>query len=218
MRPLPSGHFSPASAVVAAIFLLAVGISLAFLLEWKFGTVSVAYMVSTLAYSFYLKNVALVDAMIVASGFLLRAVAGAVVLGLTVSPWLYAGTGAGALLISFGKRRNELIVMGQDAAQHRGVLAEYNHPQLMDQLIAVMTSSTLITYALYTFLAPNLPDNHGMMLTIPFVLYGIFRYLYLIYHKNLGGTPEEVLLSDGPMLANVVLWLGSAAAILVIFR
>lgn len=215
-RPIASGRLSKSMAKSAAAVLFTAGLALAFLLRWEFGVVAAIYVASTLAYSLYLKNVAILDAMIVASGFLLRAVAGAVIIDVTVSPWLYAGTSAGALLISFGKRRNELALLGS-GGEHRPTLAEYAHPQLMDQLIAVATSATLITYALYTFLAPNLPANHAMMLTIPFVLYGLFRYLFLIYHRNMGGSPEEILLKDAPMLVNMTLWLASAAAILLMF-
>ena len=215
-RPIASGRLSKAVAVSTAVVLFTTGLALAFLLRPEFGAVAAIYVASTLAYSLYLKNVAILDAMLVASGFLLRAIAGAEIIDVTVSPWLYAGTSAGALLISFGKRRNELAVVGS-GGEHRPTLAEYAHPQLMDQLIAVATSATLITYALYTFLAPNLPANHAMMLTIPLVLYGIFRYLFLIYHRNMGGSPEEILLRDVPMLVNMALWLASAAAILLMF-
>lgn len=215
-RPIASGRLSKPIAVLTAVILFTAGLALAFLLRQTFGVVASIYVVSTLSYSLYLKNVAILDAMIVASGFLLRAVAGAEIIDVTVSPWLYAGTSAGALLISFGKRRNELALVGS-GGEHRPTLAEYSHPQLMDQLIAVATSATLITYAMYTFLAPNLPANHAMMLTIPFVLYGLFRYLFLIYHRNMGGSPEEILLKDGPMLVNMALWLAAAAAILLMF-
>ncbi len=215
-RPIASGRLSKPMAVSVAVVLFTAGLALAFLLRPEFGAVAAIYVGTTLAYSLYLKNVAILDAMLVASGFLLRAVAGAEIIDVTVSPWLYAGTSAGALLISFGKRRNELAVVG-NSGEHRPTLAEYAHPQLMDQLIAVATSATLITYALYTFLATNLPDNHAMMLTIPFVLYGLFRYLFLIYHRNMGGSPEEILLKDAPMLLNMALWLASAAAILLMF-
>ncbi len=215
-RPIAAGRLSKSTAVGAAVVLFMAGLALAFVLRPEFGIVAAVYVASTLAYSLYLKNVAILDAMIVASGFLLRAVAGAEIIGVTVSPWLYAGTSAGALLISFGKRRNELMLVG-NGGEHRPTLAEYAHPQLMDQLMAVATSATLITYALYTFLAPNLPENHAMMLTIPFVLYGLFRYLFMVYHRNMGGSPEEILLKDAPMLVNMALWLASAAAILLMF-
>lgn len=215
-RPIASGRLSKPTAIGASVVLFTAGLALAFVLRPEFGVVAAAYVASTLAYSLYLKNIAILDAMLVASGFLLRAVAGAEIIGVTVSPWLYAGTSAGALLISFGKRRNELALMG-NSAEHRPALAAYSHPQLMDQLMAVATSATLITYAMYTFLAPNLPANHAMMLTIPFVLYGIFRYLFLVYHRNMGGSPEEILLKDAPMLVNMALWLASAAAILLVF-
>jgi len=152
--------------------------------------------------------------MIIAAGFVLR-VAGGVAL-VTVerfSPWLYVVTTLGALYIGFGKRRSELALLETEANNHRRVFDGYTIP-LLDQLILIVSSTTIIAYSLYTFSAPNLPANHSMMLTIPFVLYGVFRYLYLIQVKQAGGAPEELLLSDRPLQATIILW---GITILIIF-
>jgi hypothetical protein len=130
------------------------------------------------------------------------------------SPWLYLVVTLGALFLGFGKRRHELLLLDDDADTHRAILAEYTVP-FLDQLIGLVTSTMVIAYSLYTFSAPNLPDNHAMMLTIPFVLYGLFRYLYLIHVKKEGGAPEELLLSDKPLLATGVLWV--LAVVLVLY-
>jgi hypothetical protein len=144
--------------------------------------------------------------MIVASGFLLRVAAGVpLVEAERFSPWLYVCMTLLALLIGFGKRRHELVLLQENAGEHRQSLQEYNL-SLLDHVISIVTASTLLAYALYTFSAPNLPSNHTMMLTIPFVLYGIFRYLYLIHVKGMGGAPEEIVLSDRPLQAAVLLW------------
>jgi hypothetical protein len=132
------------------------------------------------------------------------------------SPWLYICMTLLALLIGFGKRRHELVLLKENANAHRQSLQEYNL-SMLDHAINIVTSSTLLAYALYTFSAPNLPPNHTMMLTIPFILYAIFRYLYLIYVKGMGGTPEEIVLSDRPLQAAVVLWGGSVIIVMYLF-
>jgi hypothetical protein len=144
--------------------------------------------------------------MIVAGGFLLRVAAGVPLVDAErFSPWLYVCMTLLALLIGFGKRRHELVLLREEAGGHRQSLQDYNLT-LLDHVISVVTASTLVAYALYTFSAPNLPPNHTMMLTIPFVLYGIFRYLYLIHVKKMGGAPEEIVLSDRPLQAAIGLW------------
>jgi 4-hydroxybenzoate polyprenyltransferase len=217
LRPLASGRLQPQAALAAAVVMVAVGVALSFLLEWRFGAVVLVYLALMLAYNFFLREVLLLDVMAIAGGFVLRAAGGAVAIDVPVSPWLYVGISLGALLIGFGKRRNELLVLGQEnSAEHRPTLSAYAHSQFVDQLVAVASSALVIAYALYTFLAPNLPENHAMMLTIPFVLYGVMRYLYLIYHKSLGGEPEEVLLTDKPLLLDIVLWVTTAGIILLV--
>ena len=152
-------------------------------------------MAMMLAYSFYLKHVVLLDLMIIAAGFVLRAMAGALVIDVPISPWLYVVTALGALFLAINKRRAEIVLLKEDANEHRPILEEYT-PPLLDQMASIVTASTLVAYGLYTFTAPALPTNHSMMLTIPFVLYGIFRYLYLVHARGEGGSPEEVLLKD----------------------
>ena len=218
-RAVASGRLPIGAAVGGAIVLAAAGLALAFLLRPLFGVVAVAYIALTLAYSLGLKRHAIIDVMALSGGYILRAVAGAVAIAVPISPWLYVVTGLGALLIGFGKRRNELALAGDDGAAEgqRRVLRDYS-VKVLDQLIAVVAPATLVAYILYSFSAPGLPDDHTMMLTIPLVAYGLFRYLYLVYHRNLGETPEEALLTDRPLLAATALWLAAALAILAVFR
>jgi 4-hydroxybenzoate polyprenyltransferase len=213
-RPLPSGELAPTTAIITAVALVAITLPLAFALNLGFGLTILAYFSLNLAYSFYLKHLVIIDVMSVAAGFVLRAVAGALVIQVPISPWLYVCTTLLALFISFSKRRHELLLLEGNATQHRQILEDYSI-HLLDELNAIVASTTIIAYSLYTFSAPNLPANHSMMLTIPFVLYGIFRYLYLIHHKNEGGTPEEMLLKDRPFLVNIILW--GVAVVVVLY-
>jgi 4-hydroxybenzoate polyprenyltransferase len=153
-----------------------------------------------------LKHIPLIDVLVLASGFVLRVGAGVSIIEVQrFSPWLYVVTTLLALYLGFGKRRAELSLLEQDANAHRRVLSGYNIA-LLDQLITIVSGTTIVAYSLYTFSAPNLPTNHSMMLTIPFVIYGIFRYLYLIQVEQAGGEPEEMLLSDRPLQATILLW------------
>jgi 4-hydroxybenzoate polyprenyltransferase len=205
-RPLASGQLKPTVATVAAIVALLAVLPVGFLLHPVFGGILTLYLLSQIAYSFWLKNIVIIDVMLIASGFLLR-VAGGVPLvdAQRFSPWLYVCMTLLALLIGFGKRRHELVLLKQDANMHRQSLEEYNLP-LLDHVISIVTASTLLAYALYTFSAEGLPPNHTMMLTIPFVLYAIFRYLYLVHVNELGGAPEEIALSDRPLQVTFILW------------
>ncbi len=214
LRPLASGQLSPRVAAVAAVILAITALVGAFITNLTLGLVVLAYLLLNLAYSFYLKHIVIVDVMSIAAGFVLRVVAGAVVVQVTrFSPWLYVCTTLLALFIGLGKRRHELVLLAEDANTHRAILDHYTIP-FLDQLISLVTSTTVIAYALYTFSAPNLPPNHLMMLTVPFVLYGLFRYLYLIHVRKLGGAPDELLLQDLPLLISVLLWAGSVVVIL----
>jgi 4-hydroxybenzoate polyprenyltransferase len=205
-RPLASGQLSTRVAVAAAVVIPLVALPLGYLLNPVFGAILIGYLLIQIAYSFWLKNVVIVDVMLVAAGFLLRVAAGVpLVEAVRFSPWLYVCMTLLALLISFGKRRHELVLLKENANAHRQSLQEYNLA-LLDQAITIVTASTLLAYALYTFSAEGLPPNHTMMLTIPFVLYAIFRYLYLVHVKGIGGAPEEIVLSDRPLQAAVVLW------------
>jgi 4-hydroxybenzoate polyprenyltransferase len=217
-RPLPSGQLSIHVALAAAVVMPLIGLPLGFLLDPIFGGILTGYLLIQLAYSFWLKNIVIVDVMLVASGFILRVAAGVpLVKAERFSPWLYICMMLLALLIGFGKRRHELVLLKENANMHRQSLQDYNLP-LLDHIISIVTASTLLAYALYTFSAPNLPPNHTMMLTLPFVLYGIFRYLYLIHVKGMGGAPEEIALSDRPLQATVVLWGLSVIIVMYVFR
>jgi 4-hydroxybenzoate polyprenyltransferase len=234
LRPIASGTLSRSAAIAAVVVLVSIAIGGSLLLDAyaqsfpypagapvfpfadPFTLIGLSYLVLQVAYSFYLKHVVIVDIFAIASGFVLRVVAGAAVIQVPISPWLYVITILLSLFLGFSKRRNELVVLEAAAVQHRAILREYT-PVLLDEMIAVTTASTVIAYSLYTFTAENLPTNHSMMLTIPFVLYGIFRYLYLIHVKNEGGSPEEMLLRDRPLTVAVILWGFAVVAILYIF-
>lgn len=215
-RPVAAGRLQPVQAAITAGLLLAICLPAAFALDPAFGLVALAYVVQTLAYSAFLKHVVIVDVFTIAAGFVLRAIAGAVVIGVPISPWLYVCTILGALFLGLTKRRHELLLLNDDAAQHRRILQEYS-PYLLDQMIMIVTSTAVIAYSFYTFSAETLPKNHVMMVTIPFVLYGIFRYLYLVHQKDAGGTPEDVLLHDRPLLADILLWGATSVAVLYVF-
>lgn len=213
-RPIASGKLPVPVAIGTVVVLLAVTFTLAFLLSRQFFIIAAMYFAINLAYSLGLKNVLLVDVLIIAAGFVLRVAAGVSLIEVErFSPWLYVVTTLGALYIGFGKRRAEVMLLEQNANQHRKVLDGYTLP-FLDQMITIVSSTTVIAYSLYTFSAPNLPSNHAMMLTIPFVLYGIFRYLWLLQVKKEGGAPEEILLSDRPIQVVVLLWVIS---VLIIF-
>ncbi len=204
-RPLPSGRLAPRVAQAALVAELAAALGGSFLLGPAFGLVALIYLVINIAYSFSLKNVVILDVFTIAAGFVLRAVAGAVVIGVAISPWLYVVTILLALFLAIGKRRHELLLLEEGRGAHRRVLEEYSAP-LLDDMLSVVMASTVIAYSLYTFTAENLPDNHAMMLTVPVALYGLFRYLYLIHRRNAGGAPEEVLFQDRPLLAAILVW------------
>ena len=219
-RPIASGALKPQMAVAAVAFILPVTFILSWFLSPWFAAVGAIYMAKDFAYSFGLKHVVIIDVFLIAAGFTLRAVAGALAIGAPISPWLYVVTSLGALFLGLNKRKHELLLLGAGAGSHRRVLDEYS-PALVDEMLAVITATTVMSYGLYTFTADNLPqclrDNHLMMLTIPFVLYGIFRYLYLVYQKNEGSSPEEVLLRDRPLLICVLLWGLTSATLLYVF-
>jgi len=213
-RPIPSGALPVSIAIIFAILLLVIAFPAAYLLAPDFALICAIYFVMNLAYSKWLKHVPLLDVLIIAAGFVLRVAGGVMLIQVQrFSPWLYVVMTLGALYIGFGKRRSELSLLAAGASNHRRVLEGYTIP-LLDQLITIVSSTTIVAYSLYTFSAPNLPDNHSMMLTIPFVIYGIFRYLYLIQVKDSGGAPEEMLFSDRPLQITIVLW---GAAVLFIF-
>ena len=205
-RPLAAGELTVGAARIFAIGLLAVALPLSYLLSPAFAAVSVIYFLTNLAYSRWLKHIPLIDVLFLAAAFVLRVMAGVVLIHVErFSPWLYVVTTLLALYLGFGKRRAELALLPVGEIAHRRVLNGYTIP-LLDQLITIVSSTTIIAYSLYTFSAPNIPNNHIMMLSIPFVIYGIFRYLYLIQVKNSGGAPEVVLVSDRPLQIAILFW------------
>jgi 4-hydroxybenzoate polyprenyltransferase len=205
-RPIASGELPVKIAVWAMAVILVVSLSLGFLISIKFVAVGAAYILLNIAYTKWLKHIPLVDVFTIATGFVMRVGAG--VAAITVnqfSPWLYVLITLLALYLGFGKRRAELATLAEDANSTRRVLEGYTLP-LLDQLIIIVTSSTLVSYSLYTFLAPIEAGNHAMMLTIPFVMYAFFRYLYLVQVKHIGSAPEDVLLTDRPLQISIALW------------
>jgi 4-hydroxybenzoate polyprenyltransferase len=214
-RPIASGALSVPVARAAAPSLFALGLLAAWTLGPGFFLCAVAYLALNLAYSFGLKNVVILDVLAIAIGFVLRAVAGAVAIQVVFSDWLLVCTILLALFLALAKRRHELVTL-DDAAAHRRILAEYS-PYLLDQMIAVVTASCLTAYAFYT-LAPDTVAKYRtdrLALTIPFVIYGIFRYLYLVHRKEQGGSPGDALLTDRPLLATVALW--AAVVVLIVY-
>ncbi|MBP8997708.1 MAG: decaprenyl-phosphate phosphoribosyltransferase [Anaerolineaceae bacterium] len=214
-RPIASGRLPVSTALIVAFILLIVTLAGAFFLSIDFLYICGIYFVLNILYTKWLKHMPIIDVFVIAACFVLRVAAGVSVIQVQrFSPWLYVVTTLLSLYLGFGKRRAELSVLVNDSPQsHRKVLSGYSI-ELVDQFITVVSASTIIAYSLYTFSAPNLPDNNVMMFTIPFVLYGIFRYLYLIKMQNAGGEPEEILLKDRPIQATVLLW---GLAVMVIF-
>ncbi|MCJ7570176.1 MAG: decaprenyl-phosphate phosphoribosyltransferase [Anaerolineales bacterium] len=213
-RPLASGKLSKNAAATAAIIFSIVALGLGFWLEMKFGLIILAYMVLNLVYSFYLKNIPIIDVLVIAAGFVLRVGAGVVLVTVQrFSPWMYVCVTLISLFMGLGKRRAEMVLLADNANSHRRVLDGYTL-SFIDHLLSIVSSTTILAYSLYTFSAENLPPNHLMMLTIPFVIYGIFRYLYLVHVQAEGGAPEELLLSDKPLMATVALWGITSVAIL----
>jgi len=213
-RPIASGKLPIRTAWAAAITLLVIAFPLAFLLDPAFLAICLVYFVLNLLYSAKLKHIPLIDVLVLASFYLLRVISGTTLIDVKrFSPWLYVVTSLFALFIGLGKRRAELVLQYANGGKVRPVLEGYTI-ELLDQLINIVSGTTIVSYSLYTFSAPNLPDNHSMMLTIPFVLYGIFRYLYLIQAGE-GGAPEDIAMSDRPLQAAILLW--SAGVMLVFY-
>ncbi|HPH95432.1 MAG TPA: decaprenyl-phosphate phosphoribosyltransferase [Anaerolineaceae bacterium] len=205
-RPIAAGTLPVRVAVAACVVMLLLVFSSAFWLSTSFAIIALIYLLVNLAYSNWLKHIPIIDVMIIALGFVLRVAAGVSLIHIErFSPWLYVVTILGALYLGFGKRRAELALLQNGGNQQRKVLEGYTLA-FLDQILVIVSSATLIAYSLYTFLAPSVPENHSLMLTIPIILYGIFRYLYLVQVKNEGGAPEELLLTDRPLQATVVLW------------
>lgn len=213
-RPLPSGQLSQSVAWVAGLALVALSVPLGWMLSRDFGIVLGIYFLLNVAYSRGLKHVPILDVLIVAMGFVLRVHAGTTLIHVErFSPWLYMVTSLGALYLGFGKRRSEMALLADGAGSHRKVLDGYTIP-LLDQYITIVSAATILAYSLYTFSAPNLPANHSMMLTLPFMAYIIFRYLFIIQTTHHAGAPDEVLLTDRPMQIAIALF---GLAVLAVF-
>jgi len=213
-RPLASGNLAVPVAIAAGSILTFMTLALGYWLAWQFDLVLLVYFAMILAYSKWLKHVPILDVLVLAAGFVLRVHAGTMLITVErFSPWMYVVMTLLALFLGFGKRRAELALLADDAANHRKVLDGYTLP-LLDQFITIVSGMTIVAYSLYTFFRPEAPGGYALMLTIPFVVYAIFRYLYLIQVKDAGGEPEEILLSDRPFQISILLW---GLAILAVF-
>jgi 4-hydroxybenzoate polyprenyltransferase len=213
-RPIAAGIVPPGLAIAYAVGLALLSLAGSLALNREFGLIACLYFLITLAYSFRLKHVVIVDVLTLASGFVLRAVAGALVIAVPISPWLLVCTTLFALFLGLAKRRHELVLLAGDAGRHRKILDEYS-VEMLDQMITIVTSTTLMAYSLYTFNSETARGHRSLMLTIPFVIYGIFRYLYIVQKKGGGGSPATDLLEDPPLLVNLVLWVLTSATIMV---
>jgi 4-hydroxybenzoate polyprenyltransferase len=213
-RPIAAGTLPVPAAVTAGILLVIITLGISFYLATAFGIVLLVYFLLNLAYSKWLKHVPIIDVFVLAACFVLRVHAGVTLIHVEqFSPWLYVAMTMLSLFLGFGKRRAELALLSHGAGSHRKVLEGYTLP-LLDQYIMIVSATIIIVYSLYTFSAPNVPANDSMMLTIPFVIYALFRYLHLIHVKQAGGSPEEILLSDRPFQVTMILW---AATVLAVF-
>ena len=215
-RPIASGQLAVQTAVVAATVFSVVSLAGAFAVSWQLGLMAGLYLAVLLAYSLALKHAVILDVLTIAAGFVVRAVAGAVAIEVPISSWLLVCTTLLALFLGLSKRRHELTLLGESATWHRRILEEYS-PYLLDQMISVVTASTLIAYSVYATSADTAArlGTNRLGLTIPFVLYGIFRYLYLVHQKSEGGSPSMLLLNDRPLLACVALW--SISVVLLLY-
>ena len=216
-RPIASGALRVSVAAIAAVLLALIALIGGFYVHPHFGIALLIYAVMNIAYTLYLKHIVILDVMIIAAGFLLRAIGGAVAIQVVISSWFILCTMLLALFLGFAKRRHELALLEGDASTHRRILAEYS-PQFLDQIIAIVTAGALVSYALYT-MSPEVIEKLGtkyLNLTIPFVIYGMLRYLYLIYKKDGGGNPTSTVLGDFPLLIACALWLLTLGVVLYV--
>ncbi len=212
-RPIAAGELSVRTALIMAVVLLVSGLIGSWLIEPQLLLVVGIYVVMMLLYNAGLKHVVILDVILISLGFVLRAAAGAVAIDVPISPWLYLCTMLLALLVGFGKRRHELLTLQDAAGSHRQNLEDYSIPML-DQVVMITAAATIAAYAIYTVAAPTLPENHAMLLTVPIVVYAIFRYLFLLYRKHVGGSPELLLVSDRPLRLTLLVWVVVSGAIL----
>jgi 4-hydroxybenzoate polyprenyltransferase len=217
MRPIASGDLSPSAALIAAVVLSAIALTVAFWLRPAFGVAAAAYLALFVVYTRSLKHIVVLDVMTIAIGFVLRAVAGGLVISVHISNWLLVCTMLGALFLGLAKRRHEITLLAGGAGGHRRILEEYD-PYLLDQMIGVVAAATMVAYIIYC----ASPETHAffgtewMVLTTPFPIYGLFRYLYLVHRKAGGGSPSDMLLEDRPLLACVLLW--GITSVVIIYR
>jgi 4-hydroxybenzoate polyprenyltransferase len=214
-RPIAGGRISRSFAATSGIALYAVALLVAFLINPGFFQIALIYSAITIGYTYYFKNIAILDVMAISMGFVLRAVAGGVVIGVEASFWLLLCTFLLAMFLALSKRRHELVLLSEDATKHRTNLAEYS-PYLLDQMIGVVTASCVLAYTLYTVSEETVAKFHTdkLSFTVPFVIFGIFRYLYLIHQKNEGGSPSIHLYSDKPLLVSIILWVVACVGII----
>ena len=215
-RPLASGRINRVQSIVAGGTLLIVCLTVSFMINVRFGLIALGYVLLNVAYNAGLKNMVIVDVFILATFFVIRTIAGAVAIHVPISPWLYLCTILAALFLGLAKRRHELLLLGEGASSHRLILREYS-AQMLEQFITIVTASLVMAYSLYTFSAENLPKDHSMMITIPIVIFGIFRYLFLVHRRDGGGSPEDILLADRPLIVTVLL-LGIASVAVIYLR
>ncbi len=214
-RPIASGRLKISHAVLTLTILIPPLLAASYYLSPSFFLVTLAYFLLQLAYSFLLKRIVILDVFTIACGFVLRVVAGAVVINVEISSWLIICTILLSLFLGLSKRRYEVVELEGGAQNHRQVLAEYSS-YLLDQMISVVTASTVVAYALYTMSEKTIGKfgTRNLVFTVPFVLYGIFRYLYLIHQKGTGGKPEDILVTDKPLMIDIILWAITAGIIL----
>jgi len=215
LRPLPSGEIKISHAAILATILSVSCILLSFELHLSFGVTGVIYFLSFILYSFFFKHIVILDVLIISMGFVLRAVGGALAIEVRVSSWFLICTFLLSLFLALGKRRHELVLLNNQAGEHRKILEEYS-PYFLDQMISVVTPSTLLAYTIYTLSPDAISPN--LEVTVPFVIYGIFRYLYLIHQKGEGGNPELILLTDVPIIINLLLWGCTCIYIIYFFK
>lgn len=213
LRPVASGALPQRVALQFAGLLAAAALLVAVWISLAFAAVAVLYLLLTVSYSLGLKHLVLIDVFVIAAGFVVRAAAGAIAISVPISPWLYVCTALAALFIALAKRRSEIGLLISQASTHRRNLDQYT-AELLDQLITIVLATTVMAYTLYTFTAENLPRNHSMMLTVPPVVYGLFRYLYLVRVQGLGGTPEDLVLADRGLAATALVWVLLSVVIL----
>lgn len=202
-RPIAAGLISKVEGIILLVISLPLVIGVSFYIDRFFGLAIMFYFINNVLYSYKIKHMVILDVMSIALGFLLRVIGGALIIKVSISPWILLCTLLLSLFLGFSKRRNELVVLEMGAENHRKILEEYSL-EFIDNMLSIITASTVMAYCLYTFSANN--GNFKMMITIPFVLYGIFRYQYIIYKKKEGGSPEDTVLSDMPLMFSILLW------------